>query len=100
MLNCPPDILDLAGNPTITNVIRPEHIVALHPSMRPTAMQLASMQLNCLEICDVILRLADSRVGDRLRALLDRLVLVTPELLLLALAQIQVSCPAKTQSYS
>ncbi|KAI8149734.1 CCR4-Not complex component, Not1-domain-containing protein [Fennellomyces sp. T-0311] len=89
MLCAPLEVLDLANNPTITNVIRPVHIMGLHATVRPIAMRLAASQLNCVEIISVILDLAESSSSDDVRVLLDRLTLQTPELLLLGLAQIQ-----------
>ncbi|KAI9496644.1 CCR4-Not complex component, Not1-domain-containing protein [Zychaea mexicana] len=89
MLCAPIDLLDLANNPTTTNVIRPVHIMGLHVSVRPIAIRLAASQLNCVEIIGAILDLAETSTSDDVRVLLDRLTLQTPELLLLGLAQLQ-----------
>ena len=91
MLCANTDVIDIFNNPTITNVIRSVHIMGLHTSVRPIAIRLAASQLNCVEIIGAILDLAESSTSEDVRVLMDRLTLRSPELLLLGLAQLQVS---------
>ncbi|KAI8371784.1 CCR4-Not complex component, Not1-domain-containing protein [Radiomyces spectabilis] len=82
------DILDLNHTP-ITQVIRETHIRGLPANACPVAIHLASQQLNCLELIEAIINMADTAAADDVRLLMDRLALQAPELLLLGLAQLQ-----------
>ncbi|KAG0175598.1 hypothetical protein DFQ28_005990 [Apophysomyces sp. BC1034] len=88
MLYGPSDLLNLSRVP-MTRVIQDAHIQGLHVSARSAAMHLASQQLNCLELIDSVVDLADTIVAEDVRVLTERLAIQAPELLLLGLAQIQ-----------
>lgn len=84
------DLLDLNGA-AITKVIPDELISVLPVSMRQAASQLASQQLNCLDLIDTLIGLVGTAATDDIKVLMDRLAIQSPELLMIGLAQIQVN---------
>ncbi|KAF7724662.1 hypothetical protein EC973_000834 [Apophysomyces ossiformis] len=89
MLYGPSELLDLSRVP-MTRVIQDVHIQGLQAPSRAAAMHLASQQLNCLELIESIIDLADTVVAEDVRVLTERLAIQAPELLLLGLAHIQI----------
>lgn len=90
MVYASPDLINMAK--TATKKVIPEEIIPVLPlSMRQAATQLASQQLNCLGLLESIMDLAGTAASEDVKVLMDRLAIQSPELLMIGLAQIQVS---------
>jgi CCR4-NOT transcription complex subunit 1 len=89
MVNAPVEVLDM--NQSATKRVIPEDLIPTLPiSMRQAVTQLASQQLNCLDLLEAIMDLAGTVASDDVRILMDRLAIQSPELLFIGLAKIQV----------
>ncbi|RUP46545.1 hypothetical protein BC936DRAFT_146826 [Jimgerdemannia flammicorona] len=88
MVHASPEVLNL-NTCSVQRVIQLDDFANAGAPIRLAASQLAQQQVNCIDLIDTIVNLADSEVFEDIKIFMERIANKSPEIMFLGLVQIQ-----------